>query len=58
MSLPLCSKLKWPILVILVVATIIFSALYEVEIVQMGAKITVPGKPNIQINVSLLFNNL
>ena len=58
MSLRLCSKLEWPILVIFVVATIIFIALYEVEILKMGTKITVPGKPNIQINMSLLLNNL
>ena len=59
MSLRLCSKHKWPILVILVVATIIFIALYEVEIVKRaGTKITAPGKPNVEINVSLLTNNL
>ena len=45
--------LRWPIPVILVIATILFIELYESreKLVKMA---TVPGKPNVQKIVSLL----
>jgi len=50
--------LRWPILVILFVTTILFIGLYkhQEEKVKM-ATIIVPGKPNVQLNVTLLINN-
>jgi len=50
--------LRWPILVMLFVTTILFIGLYkhQEEIVKM-ATIIVPGKPNVQLNVTLLINN-